>query len=192
MKKTIALILATILLLVALVGCSDKPLVRSDFPDEPYLAVEDGDPKLSEKDMNSMISKISTKQYECYPNLQNIPLAATLYKNGQKHYLSVDDPRIIALINLYNNSIYYSQYSYTQGLFDIHEIEEFEKEPFRLELIYDSTARYDTIIVTNGTFVAISHSRGGYEGLEERYPFDANGHYPLHYNTYRWLDLFGF
>ena len=55
------------------------------------------------------------EKYESYPDLQNIPLSAVLYKNGEKITLDPADPRVIALVNLFNNSVYTGQCSYTQG-----------------------------------------------------------------------------
>ena len=76
---------------------------------------------------------------------------------------------------------------------------------FRLELKYTpcsntgpmaygkSTTGCDTIIITNSSsgFTLIAHEIPGYDGQEEAYPYRAVGFAPL-YNSYPWLELFGF
>ena len=113
-------------------------------------------------------------------------------------------------MNCYNNSIYYNQYAYTQGLLTIDYIEKVCSEPFRLELTFDTTDRgtkipydtydtyiqtYDTFIIANKEFTLLAHDLPGSEGQEDKYPFKAVGHNPLFAGPgrdYSWLDLFGF
>ncbi len=174
-----------------------------EFSPAPYQVVIEDPTPLSDDEIKSIISKVPTDRYEIYPALHNIPLSATLYKNGEVIDIDLNDPRLIGLINLYNNSVYYRQYSYSQGLVDIDSLEEHVLyEDFRLELkynpyysdMYDTCITlYDTFIITNGYFEfnLIAHDRPGYEGSEDMYPFRAVSHSPLHAH-YPWLELFGF
>lgn len=141
--------------------------------------------------MKSVISSLPADRYETYPNLHNVPLTATLYKDGKEIPVDLKDKRLIRLMNFYNNSIYYNQYAYTQGLLTIDYIEKACSEPFRLELTFDTTDRgtqnsydtniqaYDTFIIANKEFTLLAHDLPGYEGQEDKYPFKAVGHNPL-------------
>ena len=140
------------------------------------------------------------------PETHGAPLSATLYKDGEVITIDPHDQRLIALTNFFNNCVYYSKCSYTQGLLSVDDIEEnVTGADFRLELKYTpygdqgpspygtSTSRCDTIIVTNSYvgFTLIAHDLPGYEGQEDQYPFRAVGFSPLFW-TYPWLDLFEF
>ncbi len=180
-----------------------QKLTNPDFSASPYSNVEEGSEVLSNDEIKAIIANIPSDKYELYPSLHNVPVSATLYKGDEVISVDVNDSRLIQLVNFYNNSVYYSKYSYTQGLLDIGYIEKVENENFRLELKYtpyknSSTVPYDTtvtlcdtVIVTNEWFVLIAHERPAYEGEESMYNFYAVGHMPLYYD-YFWLDLFGF
>lgn len=154
--------------------------------------------------MIPIINDASSKKYDIYPDLHNIPLTATLFKNGEEIALDVRDPRLIGLMNLYNNSLYYKKCSYTQGLYNIDRLNSILNDEFRLVLTFTpnesapigqyiaNTLHYDMIIVTNDRgFTVIAHDIPEYEGEEEKYPYYAAGHAPL-YDLYPWLDLFEF
>ena len=170
---------------------------------QPFSSYTDDDDKYSDDEMKSIISRIPYDKYEVYPHLNNVPLTATLYKGNEVISLDIKDPRLIQIINFYNNSIYNTQYAYTQGLLNISEIEKALNQDFRLvitfdvtnsstEIVYDTNIQaYDTMVIYNKEFVLIAHNLPGYEGEEEEYPFKSVGHSPLFY-SYRWLDLFGF
>ena len=227
MKKTISLILTLVLIVSTFSGCvnisgtatgkttNKNPVVTELSSEElqklisseislPFSNV-DGSEKLTDNEIKEIVSKVPSDKYEAYPHLHNVPNSATLYKGNEIISIDVKDPRLIQLINFYNNSVYHNQYSYTQGLLNLKYLEEnVENNNFRLELKYTpytdtSTVPYDTtitlsdtIVVTNNCgFLIIAHDRPGYEGLENEYPFHAVGHEPLHYN-YCWHDLFGF
>ena len=116
-----------------------QELINPNFSDSPYEVVEEGRPdSLTNEEIAAIVAKVPTDKYEAYPHLHTVPLSATLYKNGEVISLDVDDPRIIGLMNLYNNSIYHSQYAYTQGLLDSNTLEEdVLNEEFRLELTFE-------------------------------------------------------
>ena len=177
------------------------------FSSSPFFAVKEGEKPLADSKMKSVISSLPADRYETYPNLHNVPLTATLYKDGKEIPVDLKDKRLIRLMNFYNNSIYYNQYAYTQGLLTIDYIEKACSEPFRLELTFDTTDRgtqnsydtniqaYDTFIIANKEFTLLAHDLPGYEGQEDKYPFKAVGHSPLFAGPgrdYFWLDLFGF
>lgn len=201
MKKVLCLLLALILVLSVLCGC------RKSGIEKPYTEIKTDtnniSVKFSDKEIQKIVSDIPHNKYEVYPALHSAPLTATLYKDGKTISIDTNDQRLIGLINLYNNAVYHNQYTYTQGLFSIEDLEEIVfSEEFKLELTYTpyrdesvTTPRrntiYDTIIVTNKEFVLIAHDLPGYETEEDKYPFKAVGHYP-YFDDYPWLDLFGF
>lgn len=219
MKKIISLLLSFALILTFLsviASCKHKEATPHEYTSEereamrnpsfsssPFFAVKEGEKPLADSKMKSVISSLPADRYETYPNLHNVPLTATLYKDGKEIPVDLKDKRLIRLMNFYNNSIYYNQYAYTQGLLTIDYIEKACSEPFRLELTFDTTDRgtqnsydtniqaYDTFIITNKNFTLLAHDLPGYEGKEDRYPFKAVGHNPL-FKDYSWLDLFGF
>lgn len=178
--------------------------VRDSFTSDTFFNVKEGD-SLTDDEIRDVISNIPSEKYESYPDTHNIPLSATLYKDGKSISLERDDPRLIGIINLFNNCVYHSQCSYTQSLLPLEYLEKnVIGSDFRLELKYTpssdtgpspygkSTTGCDTIIITNThSFTLIAHDIPGYEGQEERYPYRAVAFLPL-YNSYQWLELFGF
>ncbi len=225
MKKVISLFLTVIMLCSVLAGCNTsgdgetgensivtlsaeemQELIDTTFSSQ-FSDVEELDQPLTDDEMKDIISKVPTDKYEAYPELQNVPLTATLYKNGETISIDVKDPRLIGLINLYNNAVFHNKYAYSQGLLDWEYLEEVLDEDFRLvltytphkiksEYLFDYTLKYDTFIITNEDFTLIAHDFSGYQNADgstmEGYPpYMVYLHVPL-YEDYRWLDLFGF
>ncbi len=211
-KKTFILFIL-LFILAMLAGCSDTDartlseeekaaLSSGSFTSDAFFEVNEGD-KLTDGQIREVISGIPSDKYESYPDTHNIPLSATLYKDGKEIPLEIDDPRLIGLVNFFNNCVYHSKCSYVQSLLSLDHLEEkvFGND-FRLELKYTPssdtgpsaygtcTTGCDTIIITD-KFTLIAHDLPGYEGQEKQYPFLAVGYSPL-YNDYSWLDLFGF
>ena len=174
-------------------------LLSDTFSPTPYSNVKEIETPLSDEEMRAIIAKIPSDKYEVYPDTHTIPVSATLYKDGEVITISADDPRLIQLTNFFNNCVYYSKCSYTQGFYSLPYIETILSAPFRLELNYipygndampygKETTGSDMFVVTQ-SFTAINHSRIGYD--EANYPFRAVGFLPL-YKNYNLLDLFGF
>ena len=206
--KTFLNFAVIILLVLSLFSCStsDDEKSLSTFSSEELDAILDltfsSDPladlngqhvKLDDQELKEIISAVPKDKYEHYPELQIVPSKATLYKDGEEISIDISDPRLIGLINLYNNSVYSMQYAYTQGVLDMNELELYKSQEPRLELTYTPHGDYwptpfDTIIVTNEWFVCISHDIPAYDGM---YPHTAFGRVPLCWE-YPWLDLFGF
>lgn len=210
MKKILQISLAITILLCAFAGCKQKiePPIIELTPEElealtnPNFSSEafaEGDcfHQYIEEDWNELFSKVPSDRYEIYPNLHNVPRTATLYKNGEVTFIDANDSRLIGLMNLYNNSVYYDEYAYLQGLFDLEDIKKIEAEEFRLVLTYTpyessheyaaAGTRYDTIIVTNDGFYLFDRDSQSYqEGA-----FVATSNTPF-LRKYPWLDLFGF
>lgn len=180
-----------------------EALKDPDYSSSPFFDIAEGTDHPDEKEIKSKLSSIPAGKYQTYPGLHNVPLTATLYKDGKTTTIDLRDDRLIRLMNLYNNSVCYHKYAYTQGLLNREDIEKTESEEPRLVLtfgteygdgriIYDTDIpAHDTIIVTNEWFVLIAHDLKGYEGEENEYPFHAVGHQPL-YENHNWLDLLGF
>ena len=204
MLKKILVLLLSLFILLSLVGCNDTDeLLSESFSAEAFFNVTEG-ASLSDAEIKAVISKIPSEQYEAYPDTHRIPLSATLYKDGEAVSIDADDARLIALVNFFNNCVYYSKCAYTQGLLPLDYIEDnVTGSAFRIELKYTPygdeapspygkcTSGSDTIVITNSGFTLIAQDFPGYEGREERYPFCAVGYDPL-YASYQWLDLFGF
>ena len=218
-KKMLAIMLALVIL-VTVTGCRQTPIhvegetlseerrqevLHQSFASAPYFDVEEGC-VLTDAQIASVLSLIPSDVYEAYPDTHNLPLSATLYKNGEAISIALDDPRLIQLTNFFNNCVYYSKCAYVQSLLSLDTLEErVTGADFRLELTYapygttwpgayeTCTSMCDTIVVTNGPyeFTLMAHDLPGYEGQEDEYPFCAVGFCPL-YHSYRWLDLFGF
>jgi len=180
-----------------------KNLLALSFSAEPFFDVDEST-VLENSQISARIAQIPTDKYEEYPMLHNIPLSATLYKNGEVIAIDITDSRLIGLMNLYNNSVYYNQYAYTQGLLSAEFLNSnVLSEDFRLELTfrpnnqntehpYDTNIQsYDTFIVTNEWVVIIDHDSLGYVDQKDVYPFRAIGHRPLFFD-YSWLELFEF
>ena len=215
MFKRIFALFILLFILATFTGCNDTnveplsdeekaALVSDSFSPDTFFNVKEGE-DLTNKEIRDVVSNIPSEKYESYPDIHNIPLSATLYKDGESILLERNDPRLIGIINFFNNCVYYSQCAYTQGLYSLDDLEKnIANDEFRLELTYipygnegpspygNCTTMCDTIIITNSySFTLIAHDLPGYEGQEERYPYRAVGFYPL-YNSAPWLDLFGF
>jgi hypothetical protein len=127
----------------------------------PFSSYKDGDDKFTEDEIKSIILRVPSDKYEVYPHLNNVPLTATLYKGDEVISLDIKDPRLIQIINFYNNSVYNTQYAYTQGLLNIHAIEKVLNQDFRLVITFDTTdaskeifydtnvQAYDTMVIYN-------------------------------------------
>ena len=215
MFKRIFALFILLFTLATFTGCNDTnieplsdeekaALVSNSFSPDTFFNVKESE-DLTNEEIRDVVSNIPSEKYESYPDIHNIPLTATLYKDGESILLERNDPRLIGIINFFNNCVYYSQCAYTQGLYSLEDLEKnIAKAEFRLELTYipygnegpspygNCTTMCDTIIITNSySFTLIAHDLPGYEGQEERYPYRAVGFYPL-YNSAPWLDLFGF
>lgn len=176
--------------------------LTQEYASNPYFDHEEGDAVLTDEEIKSVISAIPCDKYEAYPDTHNVPVSATLYKDGKVISIDADDERLIKLINFFNNCVYNYKCAYTQGLLPIEYIESELECEFRLELKYSPygekapspygrcTTMCDMIVITD-RFTLISHDLPGYEGESEDYPFHAVGYDPL-YNSYNWLELFGF
>ena len=206
----------SLFILATFTGCNDtnvEPLsdeekavlVSDSFSPDTFFNVKEGE-DLTNKEIRDVVSNIPSEKYESYPDIHNIPLSATLYKGGEAIVLERNDPRLIGIINFFNNCVYHSQCAYTQGLLPLDYLEKnVTGSEFRLELKYapcsdtapapygKSTTGCDTIIIANSfsDFTLIAHKLPGYEGQEDAYPYQAVGFSPL-YDSYPWLELFGF
>ena len=202
MIKRIFIVLIWLFILATFIGCNGGK--GDTHSHDSIFDVKEGE-HLSNEEISAIISNIPSDKYESYPNMHTMPLSATLYKDGEKTSIDVDDPRLIRLINFFNQCVYYSKCAYTQGLYSLNDLEDgIVNGEFRLELTYapygteapspygKCTTMCDTIIITNtDSFTLIAHDLQGYEGEEESYPDYAVGFFPLYYSS-PWLDLFGF
>lgn len=210
MKKTISLLISSILLLGIFSGCSgnsikygistEPEVLNSKFSSPFYSEDIKRNDSLTDDEVYTILSKVPFDQYEAYPDQHNVPISATLYKDNEEILIDIRDRRLIRLINFYNNAVYHWRYAYSQGCLKPEDIEATESESYRLVLKYTPVdfedtddahgdtygTLYDTIIVTNEVFVPICHDIPCYTG-----PSTAFYYLPL-YREYPWLDLFGF
>ena len=134
----------------------------------------------------------------------NIPLTATLFKNGEEIALDVRDPRIIRLINFFNNSLFYEKCEYSLSHLDQDDLENIMSEEFRLELKYEPYGEnvpeayenqptlFDTIVVHGGRFALINNDFPWYY-VDELISFKGNYYSPyVGWQSSGWLELFGF
>ena len=216
MLRKIMFVFISLFLMATLIGCNndtdastgnttlfDKSEISSgSFSSQPFSNISEGD-ILSDEKIQNLIANVPSDKYETYPDTQNMPISAILYKDGKEISIELDDERLIKLTNFFNNCVYYSKCAYTQGLLSTDYIEEYVTGcDFRLELKFvpygeigpspygTCTTMCDTIIITDD-FTLMAHDLPGYEGQSDTYPFRAVGFYPL-YDEYNWLELFGF
>ena len=204
MKKIVVLI-ASLCLLTNLVGCAkvEKELTTPDYSATPFCEDENLY-NLTDEQIESIIPKIPSDQYEVYPSMQNVPLSATLYKNGEVISIDIRDPRLIRLINFFNNSLFYEKCEYSLSHLDRDDLEDIMSEEFRLELKYEPYGEnvptayenqptlFDTIVVHGDRFALINNDFPWYY-VDELIPFKGN--YYLPYGMRQpsgWLELFGF
>jgi hypothetical protein len=215
MRKRLLVLLLSVLTLVAFAGCGSEPnpltdeekkaLLGESFSFAPFFEGKESATLLTNDEVKAVISAAPSNKYEVYPDTHNLPDAATLYKDGDTVAIDLNDPRLIRLINFFNNCVYYSKCSYTQGLYsEDYLAENILSDDFRIELKYTEytstpptpygscTTGCDLIVIGNSnySFTLIAHDLAGYEG-DANYPFAAVGFVPLH-NSYPWLELFGF
>lgn len=153
-----------------------------------------------------IINRVPNDRYEEYPNLHNVPLSATLYKDSEVILIDANDSRLIRLINLFNNALYCDDCVYIQSFLSDEYLEEnVINEEFRLEIKYEpygderpgpyenEPTQFDTIIITGNYFVLINHDypMTSWNSETEHYSLLAAGYCPYDWWV-SWLDLFGF
>lgn len=198
MKKCF-LLLSLLLIAAILAACAS-----TDYSAKPFFKIEGPDFSPSDLRVKFGMAKIPSDQYEAYPSTQNVPISATLYKDGEPLSVDVNDPKLIRLVNLFNNALYHEKCAYVQSYLSDTHLEEILGEDFRLELKYEpfgdvlpgpyvnDPARFDTLIVTNSYgFVLINHDQQAYSGDRPGYSVLAAGYSPFGWQC-QWLDLLGF
>lgn len=198
MKKCF-LLLSLLLIVAILAACAS-----TDYSVKPFFKIEGPDFSPSDLRVKFGMAKIPSDQYEAYPSTQNVPISATLYKDGETLPVDVNDPKLIRLVNLFNNALYHEKCAYVQSYLSDTHLEEILGEDFRLELKYEpfgdvlpgpyvnDPTQFDTIIVTNSYgFVLINHDQPAYSGDRPGYSVLAAGYSPFGWQC-QWLDLLGF
>lgn len=185
---------------------AEQDILNDKYSSQPFFDKENTTGDLSNDQIKQIISVVPCDKYEEYPFLHNEPLTATLYKNGEVISIDVKDPRLIGLVNLFNNSVHHNHCAYTQSWLPIKSLEEnVLHEDFRLELTYTPyrtsqpdglpypITTCDTIIVTDGDFVTIAHDEDFFGTYDpENHPYKAVGYTPFYFLNANWLELFGF
>jgi PBP1b-binding outer membrane lipoprotein LpoB len=78
MKKCY-LLLSILLILSILAGCA-----KTDYSTAPFFKIEGTDFSPTDLRVKLGMAKIPTDQYETYPSMQNAPISATLYQDGER------------------------------------------------------------------------------------------------------------
>ena len=198
MKKCY-LLLSILLILSILAGCA-----KTDYSTAPFFKTEGTDFSPTDLRVKLGMAKIPSSQYETYPSMQNAPISAILYKDGKAQPIDVNDPKLIRLVNLFNNALYHEKCAYVQSYLSDTYLEEVSGEAFRLELKYEpygdvlpgpyvnNPTRFDTLVVTNTHgFVLINHDQPAYSDDRPGYSVLAAGYSPYSWQC-QWLDLLGF
>ena len=161
---------------------------------EPYVTIDKKniEQETSQIDWDTVIKKIPSDYYEQYPGQLSAPLTATLYKNGETIPLDIYDPRLVRLLNFYNNSVYYRNHSYTQGSYN-SEYPYANTYEYRLMLTYapihsSMEDSFDKQIVYGSAFIGV---RSNIPFGDD--PFSTFGRWPLKslISGIEWLPLFG-
>jgi len=153
-------------------------------------------------DWESVLEGIPSTYYETYPEDTLIPDGAVLYMNGEETVIAADDPRLIRLMNFFDNTQYYVKYAWTQGCFPTERFNEiqspdsgyiymvitFEAQMWEQLLVYYTPNAYGGYLNGHGGTVLATPSRSC--GCGE--PIMATGVWPLELNLLNWLELFGF
>ena len=147
-------------------------LLNSDYTKSPFFEIGDADQDFTETQIEFLISEIPEDQYEVYPSTQNVPTAALLYKNGEYILIDINDPRLIKLINFFNNAFYHNKCDHAQyNLDDTFIQENIVRDDFKLMLKYssspDETESKDIIITNYSSSVSFA--------LVTNAVFDENG-----------------
>ena len=146
-------------------------------------------------DWTRIINSIPGESYIQIDGFHSTPVSATLYKNSEHINLSINDPRLIRLLNFYNNEVYCGIYSHSQGTAnELYEDEQYCD--FRLEITFlpnqsehnSSESSFDKIIVINGHFYCFRT----YAHFE-KYSYSAFLRIPLYdVGNLNWLSVFEF
>ena len=145
-------------------------------------------------DWSNVIEVIEGEFYEAYDKIHSVPTSATLHKDGQRVAISLNDERLIKLLNFYHNSVYNNAHAYTQGRYNQEYYEELISSSFRLELTFvpiDDRNQlelcFDKVIVSNYHFICINSDMSTIEGMS-----NAIGQFPYFVTEVNWLEVFGF
>ena len=201
MKRCLTLLLAFVLLF-GFTACNNTSDIGSGedndttttnhqgaFTSIPYAEIDEAnaEEEFAQLDWVTILEQIPTDRYELYPGQNGAPTTATLYKDGESVSIDVYDPRLVRMMNFYNNIVYHLKHAYTQGLYPHEEYDKLASSDFRLVLIYEND-NPDKQIVTGNAFVDV-HSNN-----IDVYAAPAMGRFPLyaHRTTMVWLTLFGF
>lgn len=143
-----------------------------------------------------ILEAIPSEYYETYPNSHTAPSEAKLYKDGEVIEIDIADPRLVKMMNFYNNMYHYNLCGITQGP-ACRTIDEYEHMigDYRIELTYSElgigAARYPKIVVYFndgfGGFLCVSDTI-----VSSDHGLSPLGRYPLYGYKTNWLELFGF
>ena len=172
-----------------------KAEVRDTYTDEPYAfsregrsVSEDIEGFLELNDWDSISAKIPDSYYESYPDCHTAPDSAVLHKDGETVEIAVDDPRLIKLLNFYNNCTHHVEYAWLQGVYSPDDFAELMEYPIRLELHYLDIGHGESCFEAMYIVYDPTAARGAGRGEMVVYSSVANSLYPF-YATSRIQEL---
>jgi len=206
MKKILILLFCFLLILTS---CKNNELAHNNStPTEstheneavnitPFVIVSEENAKeeVETVDWEKIIHIIPGDVYTQIDGFHTAPISAMLYKNGNCVNLNVNDPRLIRLLNFYNNEVCCGIYSYSQGV--ANQFYEDKKNcDFKLEIIFSPNTSEDSSMETS--FDKIIVIDGDFFGIRtyipfEKYSYSAFTRTPLYdVGNLDWLSIFGF
>lgn len=85
-------------------------LMGNGFSSDRYFDLPEEYARLSGEEIKALIADIPSDKYESYPDTHTLPISATLYKDGKSVSLDQGDPRLIRLVNFFNNCVHNSSH----------------------------------------------------------------------------------
>ncbi len=133
MKRVLLCLSALLLILLTLCACGETD--SNGFP--TMYKIPSNCHNADEVDWATLLPKIPDDHYIEYPDVHTIPVTATLYKDGTETALDPYDPRLVRLINFYNNALYHYNFYQTFGGLPPEQYQPMlERDSFRVELTY--------------------------------------------------------
>ncbi len=144
-------------------------------------------------DWEWVLDSIPSDEYVKIEGMHTTPESATLYKDGEAVSLSVDDPRLVKLLNFYNNAVSHCVYSYSQGQVN-SDYKYVSTKDFRLELTF-AVENEGKLTLENGSSKMFVTQHSFYIMIDQPfgdYAFSLFSRNPLHAYNLHWLTIFGF
>ncbi len=133
MKRILIGLSALLFVLLMLCACGETD--SNGFP--TMYKIPSNCHNADEVDWDTLLPKIPDDHYIEYPGVHTVPVTATLHKDGIETALDPYDPRLVRLINFYNNALYHYNFYQTFGGLPPDQYQYMlDNVTFRVELTY--------------------------------------------------------